>query len=114
MQQDLWFWQTAHVSHDTESRRGFSSRSFTSHLALPVGKQWEWDSQGVIFTKAAQTLPPQSPDWRQLGLQGEEVSCLNCLLKNAHSVTPNCKFISFSVAEGKKKEKSKQFFLFPN
>lgn len=39
MQQDLWFWQTAHVSHDTESRRGFSSRSFTSHLALPVGKQ---------------------------------------------------------------------------
>lgn len=75
----------------------------------------KWDSQGVIFTKATETLPPESPDWRQLGLEGEEeVSCLNFLVKNADSVTPNCKLISFSVVEGGKKEKSKQFFLFPN
>lgn len=77
----------------------------------------KWDSQGVIFTKATETLPPESPDWRQLGLEGEEVSCLNFLVKNADSVTHNCKLISFSVAEGKKKrkkDKSKQFFLFPD
>lgn len=58
----------------------------------------------MIFTKATETLPPESADWRQLRLEGEEVSCLNFLVKNADSVTPNCKLISFSVVEGKTRE----------
>lgn len=65
----------------------------------------------MIFTKATETLPPESPDWRQLGLEGEEVSCLNFLVKNADSVTQNCKLISFSVAEGKKREVKTVLFV---
>lgn len=44
----------------------------------------------------------------RLGLEGEEMSRFNFFLfvKNADSVTPNCKLISFSVAElgGKNKQ----------
>lgn len=58
----------------------------------------------MIFTKATETLPPESADWRQLRLEEEEVTCLNFLVKNADSVTPNCKLISFSVVEGKTRE----------
>lgn len=115
LQQDLWFWQTAHFSHDTESLWGVVFFPFIYLSFSAVGEQIvKWDSQGVIFTKATETLPPESPDWRQLGLQGQEVSCLNFLVKNADSVAQNCRLISFSVAEGGRKEKSKQFFFFPN
>lgn len=60
---------------------------------------------GCDLYKGHWTLPPKSPDWRQLGLGGGSV-LFEFFVKNAHSVTPNCKLISFSLVEGGKKKRS--------
>lgn len=76
--QDLWLWQTAHFSHESESHSGFVFFPFIYLLFIDAGGQIvKWVSESVIFTKATETLPLESADLKQLGLEEEEMSCLN-------------------------------------